>query len=62
MRAAAFGEMLSKRRLEALVDHAGADEGPAHRLVLLRLDLGAVLELAADDLLERVEVERRPGP
>ena len=61
MRAAALRRDVLKRRLEALVDHAGADVGPARGLVLLRLDLGAVLELAADHFLERVEVESRLG-
>src|SRR6185312_2205902 len=46
-----------ERVLEALVDHAGTDVGPARRLVLLGEDLLPVLELAANSVLERVEVE-----
>ena len=41
------------------MDHAGADVGPARGLVLLRDDRIAVLDLASDRLLERVDVE--PG-
>src|SRR5918997_1459043 len=48
-----------ERRLKALVHQAGADEGPARRLMLLRLDRLAVVELAPDRRLQRVEVE--PG-
>src|SRR5690349_8307107 len=51
------GREVLERRLEALVDHAGADVGPAGGLVLL-LDHGlAVFDLPADRLLECVEVE-----
>src|SRR5215213_3840786 len=46
-----------ERRLEALVDHAGADIGPAPGLVLLRPDGVTIVELAPDRRLERVEVE-----
>src|SRR4029079_9679271 len=46
-----------ERRLEALVDHAGADVGPARGLVLLRDDVGAVRQLAADRLFQRIHVE-----
>src|SRR5689334_2613276 len=44
-------------RLEALVDHAGTDVGPARGLVLLLEHRLAILDLAADGVLERVEVE-----
>src|SRR4029078_1464834 len=46
-----------KRRLEALVHHAGADVGPARGLMLLVQDRGAVLDLAPDHLLEGGAVE-----
>src|SRR4029079_16216011 len=50
-----------ERGNEALVDHAGADIGPAGGLVLLGEDLVAVVDLAADRFLERVEVEAGLG-
>src|SRR6185369_992199 len=50
---------LLEGRLEAVVDHARTDVGPSRGLVLLRENLVAVLDVPADRLLERGEVE--PG-
>src|SRR2546423_10967157 len=47
-----------ERVLEPLVDHAGADVGPARSLVLLCDELVLRIDLAADRFLERSEVER----
>src|SRR4051794_30335786 len=59
-----FGDALGRARrqrlqgrLETFVDHSGTDVGPARGLMLLRKDFVAVLELAPDRQLQRVEIE-----